>query len=507
MKSFLFRHLPRMRGYTIVELAAVIAVIAILAGASYFAIGAWRDRIADTEVRNDMINVTTAMKNARNWGDGYPVYPSGTTYDGTNSTKSVYIQSPNVTLTYDHGDVSNFCVDGQSKARTNVYYFVDTSTGSAEPKKGTCAGGEDQGPVVVKNIKVNDTGSNGSSLYSFSTTADLGKIIMSDGGFDLLYSSDGGSSWTNLYDTGPISNELWSNYDAQYGKYGVSHAKISPNGGTIWLVKTFNMNLPGGADISYCLGKLVPSGALWQFAATQPCTATRIQRGGYESIGLSSNGSIIGASESYQIEDEYGSMIGDADLRLSNNNGDTFSQENVCACGGGNFGAFVMSSNGQVMVGKHSNKIVITSDFGSTWNQISDPSTVGAWGNGALAISGDGGTIAYSSPDQSTADNMYISRDQGASWQTYMKNSGIFWRNISVSSNGQRMVAIGGPQSGDFATQDRAIYTSNNYGATWAKLDQLGPKQWEGIAVSTDGLTAKAVAGESGTAKLYSWTF
>lgn len=118
------------RGFTIIEITVIIVIIGILATMLIFAVGSWRKKTAQTEVKSDLSSVSAAMENARNFNNGYPTsLPTG------------FKESPNVEVTYVSGDASGYCVEGVSTAAP-VIYFIDTRTGSNEPKIGTCAGGE-----------------------------------------------------------------------------------------------------------------------------------------------------------------------------------------------------------------------------------------------------------------------------------------------------------------------------------------------------------------------------
>jgi surface protein len=127
--------------FTIVELVIVITVIAILATLTAIGIGRWRDHVAETEVKSDLSSVQAGMEDARNRKDGYPVFPDGTIFDGSNDTKDIFTQSRYVTVTYARGTATGYCVDVRSVAKPDVYLFLDTASGNTEPQVGTCDGG------------------------------------------------------------------------------------------------------------------------------------------------------------------------------------------------------------------------------------------------------------------------------------------------------------------------------------------------------------------------------
>ena len=113
-------------GFSIVELIVVIVVIGILVGLGIFGISSWRNRVAVTEVTNDMKNVATAMKSELNHNNKYPVsLPPG------------FTPSQGVTVTYKLGNDDNYCIEGVSKVKPNVKMFVSSSDGI--PKTGSCS--------------------------------------------------------------------------------------------------------------------------------------------------------------------------------------------------------------------------------------------------------------------------------------------------------------------------------------------------------------------------------
>ena len=150
--------------FTIVELIVVIVVIAILATISVVSYRIWQDMAAETEIKSDLTSVQSAMNDRKNWSDGensgYPTFEEGTEFDGVNSTKAIFTQSPGVTLTYAFGDNKSYCIEAVSKLRSSVYLYLDSADGTI--KKGTCAGGEGAKPVPTDS---------GYTLFTFNTAA------------------------------------------------------------------------------------------------------------------------------------------------------------------------------------------------------------------------------------------------------------------------------------------------------------------------------------------------
>ena len=118
------------KGFTLVELLVVLAVMAILAGVTILGYGAWRDSNAAKVVKSDLNNVKTAMVSARNFGTGYPTAP---TFSGPGA---IFKPSNDVKLTYVTGSATAFCIKANSIAIPNVIYHISESDKEAQP--GNC---------------------------------------------------------------------------------------------------------------------------------------------------------------------------------------------------------------------------------------------------------------------------------------------------------------------------------------------------------------------------------
>lgn len=115
----------RTSGFTIVELIIIVVIIALLATITSFGIGSWRSRTATTEVKNALKSVGTAMRNAKNFGSGYPA-----------SIPSTYSPQTGVTVTYMSGSATAYCVRGTSVDVSSVVYYMSNSY--SEPKTTAC---------------------------------------------------------------------------------------------------------------------------------------------------------------------------------------------------------------------------------------------------------------------------------------------------------------------------------------------------------------------------------
>lgn len=132
------QYIVARKGFTIVELVIVVAVIGILAALGVIGLGTWRTHVAETEVSSNISGVQAGMEDALNRRDAYPVFPVGTEFDGSNDSKSIFIQSEYVTVTYARGSGTSYCIDVRSKAVSSVYMSIDTAGGNRVPQKVTC---------------------------------------------------------------------------------------------------------------------------------------------------------------------------------------------------------------------------------------------------------------------------------------------------------------------------------------------------------------------------------
>ena len=124
-------------GFTVVELIIVVVVIGILAAITIVSYGTWRVSVARTEVTSDLQNVYAGMEDARNRLNAYPTYTAGTQFNGVNSTKSVFIPSEYVTMTYSSGNATTYCITAQSEEEPSVVRRINIAT-SDEPQDGAC---------------------------------------------------------------------------------------------------------------------------------------------------------------------------------------------------------------------------------------------------------------------------------------------------------------------------------------------------------------------------------
>lgn len=139
---FFHRRRTRRRGsvsaFTLIEIIVIMAVVGILLSITILGFGYWRTNVARTELNSDLLNVKAGMEDARNRNSAYPTFTAGTEFNGTNSTKTIFKQSKNVTIRYRSGNANTYCIDAQSNSVSSVTMYINMASTNKNPQNGLC---------------------------------------------------------------------------------------------------------------------------------------------------------------------------------------------------------------------------------------------------------------------------------------------------------------------------------------------------------------------------------
>lgn len=137
--------IARKKGFTIVEILVVIAVVGILASISVVGYGAWKKSASTAQVKSDLNAAAAAMENARTFNNAYPA-----TLPGTVTPSNGVVLSGGST---DSG--KTYCVDGSSLDDTTIVFYVDSVDSEKGAQIGTCATRPNlPAPTVPGNLAV-----------------------------------------------------------------------------------------------------------------------------------------------------------------------------------------------------------------------------------------------------------------------------------------------------------------------------------------------------------------
>ncbi|MCX8482826.1 MAG: hypothetical protein ORN50_04545, partial [Crocinitomicaceae bacterium] len=124
-----------------------------------------------------------------------------------------------------------------------------------------------------------------------------------------------------------------------------------------------------------------------------------------------------------------------------------------------------------------------STDYGITWIQNTQTDTRGNiyWQNVSMSACGQYQTAVVGDPDAKTKGDIWTSSDFGNTWakNTSTGTNQVWYQNV-MNSSGQYQTAI---------VQDGGIYDSVDYGLTWAINQVVGTtnNKWQGLAMSSSG--------------------
>lgn len=195
--------------------------------------------------------------------------------------------------------------------------------------------------------------------------------------------------------------------------------------------------------------------------------------GGWTSVATSSNGAVIAGA------------AGNG-LSVSPDNGATFTGQFLSIGSVDDLTLSVaMSGDGFTMIASTDAGAAISTNRGSTFPTTVTPDTAFATSS-LVAASRDGSTLLYAwsnagQPGNPPGGDLLKSTNNGGSWDSIAPAANGLWRSISISANGQTIMAVD-------ANSPTTLYKSVNAGADWS-TSTLPAALCLGV-LSDNGLTA-----------------
>jgi hypothetical protein len=153
----------------------------------------------------------------------------------------------------------------------------------------------------------------------------------------------------------------------------------------------------------------------------------------------------------------------------SSDYGITFTTKHVSQ----NYRGAAMSADGkyQIACGYSSTNLVLSTDFGVTWNNITSAG-LQSWNSAKISDSGQYITaVAYN-------NTIRVSNDFGETWINKTSYGNFADANVAMSSNGQYQTVTG---------EGKNIYTSSDFGATFTQNTTSGTFIFSGVSMNGEG--------------------
>lgn len=115
-------------GFTLVEMAAVIVIIGIISAISLVSYSSWERTSISAQLKSDLSGAASAMENARNFGNGYPlVVPSN------------FTSTSGVTLTGGgSADGKSYCISATNPRDATLIYHISSTDAGKTAQEGAC---------------------------------------------------------------------------------------------------------------------------------------------------------------------------------------------------------------------------------------------------------------------------------------------------------------------------------------------------------------------------------
>lgn len=422
------------RGFTIVELIVVVAVIGVLAATVTVAYNGVTSSARDRAVLSDADKVSSEVarygsKNGGLYGSAVQWYSQGS----ANTNIRFIPTSGNIIDVVSNAD--NYCIrvynpaSGKYKTLQTAATIGSSNTACASQQPSTVAQNDS---IQFSSITWQQATSAGSRNWVGVTSSDNGQNLAAVAQSSNVYTSnDGGVTWVERTASG---SRIWMSIDS------------SSDGSKI--IAANRNYLHYSSDY----------GATW----TQLTSAgTRDWRG----VAMSSDGTKIAT----QVSAGY--------LYTSSNSGVTWTEHT--GPGVRNWDSISSSSNGSVILATNINSgnPYVSQNGGATWTAISGFTNKY---NYASAVSADGSTMALT--DFYAANGLQISRNGGSTWTAYGSGTtGSRMMDVALSSDGSKVIL----------SKD-TIYSSVDSAASFVKNDAI-PVNAQNYDIATSSNGAKII--------------